>query len=66
MSTIGYFNYYNTPGRYSPAKVEDRYQQMVDKYNSGELQANGEDPYSEENLAIRKLDEKLASYAASV
>lgn len=66
MSTIGYFNYYNKPGRYSPAKVEDRYQQMVDKYNSGELQANGEDPYSEENLAIRKLDERLASYAASV
>ncbi|MGN0018824.1 MAG: hypothetical protein ACI37S_07280 [Candidatus Gastranaerophilaceae bacterium] len=38
---------------------------MVDRYNSDELKAKdeGSNPYSEINLSIRALDEKLADWA---
>ena len=38
MSEIGYYNYYNNTSRYTPDAIIDRYQQMVDRYNSDELQ----------------------------
>jgi len=66
MTEIGYYNYYNDPTRYTTDKVIDRYQQMVDRYNSDELHASNSDPYSERNLALRKLDEQLAPMAESV
>lgn len=66
MSTIGYYNYYGNTSRYSPAEPIDRYQQMVDRYNGTELHSSNDDPYSEENLATRSLDEQLTDMAASV
>ena len=66
MSEIGYYNYYNNTSRYTPDAVIDRYQQMVDRYNSDELHSNNENPYSDENLALRKLDEQLAPMAENV
>ncbi len=66
MSEIGYYNYYNNTSRYTPDAIIDRYQQMVDRYNSDELHSNNENPYSDENLALRKLDEQLAPMAENV
>lgn len=66
MSEIGYYNYYNNTSRYTPDAVIDRYQQMVDRYDSDELHSNNENPYSDENLALRKLDEQLAPMAENV
>lgn len=66
MAQIGYYNYYNNPSRYSPTEVVDRYQQMVDRAAGDEIYTNNEDPYSDRNKALRKLDEELASTAASI
>ncbi len=66
MTKIGYYNYYNDPSRYSPETVQDRYTQMVERYQSDELHCNNQNPYSEKNLAVRALDEKLASMAESL
>ena len=63
---IGYYNYYKIPHRYSPTEVVDRYQEMEERYNGDKLYANNENPYSEENIAIRQLDESLCDWAASV
>ena len=63
---IGYFNYYKIPNRYSPTEVVDSYKEMEERYNGDKLFANNENPYSEENLAIRRLDESLCDWAASV
>ena len=53
MSEIGYYNYYNNPHRYSPDTVQDRYQQMVDAYNSDKLKAKDSfsNPYSDLNIS---------------
>lgn len=66
--TVGFYNYYNIQGRYSPDTPQDRWQQMVDRYNSNSdsLHHYNENPYSEENLALRKLDEYLAPIAAEI
>ncbi|MCQ2754676.1 MAG: DUF4885 domain-containing protein [bacterium] len=68
MAEIGYYNYYNNTHRMTVDKPKDWYQQMVDRYNSDELKAKdeGSNPYSEINLSIRALDEKLADWASSV
>ena len=68
MSEIGYYNYYNNVHRYSPETVQDRYQQMVDNWNSDDLKSKSEDsnPYSDLNLSRRALDEKLADWASSM
>lgn len=66
MTEIGYYNYFNDPHRYSPDTVQDRYAQMVERYNSSELHANNDNPYSELNLARRELDEKLAPMASAL
>lgn len=68
MSEIGYYNYYNNSHRYSPETVQDRYQQMVDAYNSDNLKAksSSENPYSELNVSRRALDERLADWASTV
>lgn len=34
MSTIGYYNYYNNPHRYTPQTPHDRYQEMVERYEA--------------------------------
>ncbi len=66
--TVGFYNYYNIQGRYSPDTPQDHYQQMVDRYNdnSNSLHHYNENPYSEENLALRKLDEYLAPIAQEI
>lgn len=68
MSEIGYYNYYNNPHRYSPDTVQDRYQQMVDAYNSDKLKAKDSfsNPYSDLNISRKNLDEKLADWASTV
>ena len=68
MAEIGYYNYYNNTHRMTVDKPKDWYQQMVDRYNSDELKAKDENsnPYSEYNLSVRALDEKLADWASSV
>ncbi|MCQ2740194.1 MAG: DUF4885 domain-containing protein [bacterium] len=68
MTEIGYYNYYNNTHRMTVDKPKDWYQQMVDRYNSDELKAKDENsnPYSEYNLSVRALDEKLADWASSV
>ena len=62
MVEIGYYNYYNVKGRPSPDKPQDRYKQMVEKYEGDELKAVSDlnNPYSDRNQKIRALDEKLA------
>ena len=64
INSINY-NYYNNTHRMTVDKPKDWYQQMVDRYNSDELKAKdeGSNPYSEINLSIRALDEKLADWA---
>lgn len=42
------------------------YQEMEERYNGDKLYVNNENPYSEENLAIRRLDESLCDWASSV
>ncbi len=66
--TVGFYNYYNIQGRYTPDTVQDRYQQMVERYedNQNSLHHYNENPYSEENLALRKLDEYLAPIASEI
>lgn len=66
MGQIGYYNYYNNPHRYTPTEVQDRYQQMVDRYNGEDLYTNNENPYSDRNMARRKLDEALAGTASAI
>ncbi len=68
MTEIGYYNYYNVKGRYSPEVVQDRYKEMVEAYNSGNLKSvdSSLNPYSESNQKIRALDEKLAPMAESI
>lgn len=68
MTEIGYYNYYNNVHRMTVDKPKDWYQQMVDRWNSDELKAKdeGSNPYSDINLSIRALDEKLADWASSV
>lgn len=64
--TIGYYNYYNNPHRYTPETPQDFYQHLVNQYTGDELKAMDMDPFSEEMVAIRKLEERLVGYAASV
>lgn len=68
MTEIGYYNYYNNVHRYSPETVQDRYQQMVDNWNSDDLKSKSENnnPYSDLNLSRRTLDEKLVDWASSL
>lgn len=68
MSTIGYYNYYNNPHRYTPQTPHDRYQEMVERYeaNKNSIHANNENPYSENNLKMREFETKLSSWAAGV
>ena len=68
MAEIGYYNYYNNAHRMTVDKPKDWYQQMVNQWNSDELKAKDDssNPYSDINLSIRALDEKLVGWASSV
>lgn len=68
MAEVGFYNYYNIQGRYTPQTPKDTYSEWVEWANSDKLKSLSEDlnPYSEENLAIRKLDEQLAPMAESL
>ena len=65
MAEMGYYNYYNNEYSLSVDKPEDRYKEMVDRYNanSNSLHSINENPYSEKNIAIREFEEKLAEIA---
>lgn len=68
MAEVGFYNYYNIQGRYTPQTPKDTYSEWVEWANSDELKSLSEElnPYSEENLAIRKLDEQLAPMAEAL
>lgn len=66
MVEMGYYNYYNTEYSMSVSAPQDRYQEMIARYNenANSLHSMNEDPYNEKNIAIREFEEKLAVVAA--
>ena len=66
MVEMGYYNYYNTEYSMSVSAPQDRYQEMIARYNenANSLHSMNEDPYNEKNIAIREFEEKLAVMAA--
>lgn len=66
MVEMGYYNYYNNEYSLSVSEPQDRYQEMVARYNenANSLHSMNEDPYNEKNIAIREFEEKLAVVAA--
>ena len=66
MVEMGYYNYYNTEYSMSVSAPQDRYKEMIAKYNenANSLHSMNEDPYNDKKIASREFEEKLAVVAA--